>query len=152
MDGTVVNNAWKQELYDQIDGITETAWTAVPFNSSNFSALAPGVWTVVAGNQLAYAWQRNPGTKTVLLQVSVSNSTLSGGATSTLYINLPAGVPLPAGSLNAPLTYFAGAQLCGVVAIDYNVAYLRLLRDFFGTAWPVGGNLYVAFQVTYQHL
>ena len=43
--GTVLNSAWKQELYNQIDGTVGT-WTEVPFNAGHFTGTAPMTWTV----------------------------------------------------------------------------------------------------------
>ena len=54
--GTIIDNAWKQELYNQIDadvaavagGMPPTAWTNVPFSAANFSANGAMTWTVGA--------------------------------------------------------------------------------------------------------
>jgi len=34
--GTVIDNVWKTELYNQIDGLAGGAWVDVPFNPANF--------------------------------------------------------------------------------------------------------------------
>lgn len=47
--GTVLNNAWKQELYGQIDGVVGVP-VDVPFNAARFAAYPSGSWTVAAGN------------------------------------------------------------------------------------------------------
>jgi hypothetical protein len=51
--GTIINNAWKQEFYNQIDAallpIAPSPWVAVPFAAGNFSAPV-GTWTVASGN------------------------------------------------------------------------------------------------------
>jgi len=45
--GTIINNAWKSELYDQIDGAIGL-WTDVGFFASNFNGQNGGTWTVGA--------------------------------------------------------------------------------------------------------
>jgi len=46
--GTIINNAWKTELYNQIDGALGSGgnWVDVAFNAANFSAAGGGTWTV----------------------------------------------------------------------------------------------------------
>ena len=53
--GTILNNAWKQELYDQIDG--QGMWIVPPFVASDyFVNIGTGTWTVEAGDVLACAY------------------------------------------------------------------------------------------------
>jgi hypothetical protein len=50
--GTIINNAWKTELYNQIDAADAAlgvgGWQNVPFSAANFSAMGGGTWTVDA--------------------------------------------------------------------------------------------------------
>ena len=50
--GTILNNAWKQELYGQIDAlrIQASGPGSTPFTAANFTAASPMVWTVEAGD------------------------------------------------------------------------------------------------------
>lgn len=122
--GTIINNAWKQELYDQIDGVVSPAtalWTAVPFSAANFSATAPMVWTVGAAaifrNRYAIAgkvlfWS-------VYLSWFAGGNVLSGSPSSSLKIAFPGGVAGP-GQQMQPIDYCAGitgaANVCGLYA------------------------------------
>jgi len=78
--GTVVNNPWKQEFYDQIDAVLGPAsalpapgaagnlmtstgalwastppgvWVPVPYNAANFTGVGGGTWTVPAACVMA---------------------------------------------------------------------------------------------------
>jgi len=145
--GTVLDNAWKQELYDQIDGTVGGIWQYPAFAAGNFSAAAPGVWTVSAGQVLTQRWQLSG--KTIRYQVHVSGAPLTGGNTAALTINLFGGVPY--GAARFPLTYFVDTQQqCGVAEINSGVNYLSLARDFFGTPWTSGKSIYLAFAITYE--
>jgi hypothetical protein len=50
--GTIINNAWKSELYDQIDGAIGL-WTDVGFFASNFNGQNGGTWTVGAASVIS---------------------------------------------------------------------------------------------------
>jgi hypothetical protein len=146
--GTPIDNAWKQEFYDQIDDYVSGVWQYPAFNAGNFSAQAPGVWTVTAGQVAMQRWQRFSG-RTICYQVYVNGGALSGGNCSALYINLFGAVPY--GSPAFPLTYFNQTQQqCGVVTLGSGVNYLTLQRDFFGTPWVAGQGIYLAFSIEYE--
>lgn len=85
--GTVLNNAWKQELYDQIDAAAGGAWIDVPYNAANFTADG-ATWTVLAGDQRTYAYVLNG--KTMTLAISLVGSTLSASSAG-LHIAIPGG-------------------------------------------------------------
>lgn len=49
--GTIINNAWKTELYNQIDAADAAAggvWVPVAYNAADFTAAGGGTWTVPA--------------------------------------------------------------------------------------------------------
>jgi hypothetical protein len=147
-DGTVLDNAWKQQLYDQIDGYVSGVWQYPAFAAGNFSAAAPGIWTVTSGQVLTQRWQR-VSSKTVCYQVHINGAILSGGNSTTLYINLFGAVPFGAAAI--PCTYFVDtAQQSGVVQINSGTSYLSVNRDFFGTPWTNTKAIYLAFSVTYE--
>ena len=56
--GTIINNAWKQELYGQIDGLILN-WTPVPFNASNFTGSGSMVWTIGAASVILNRYARH---------------------------------------------------------------------------------------------
>jgi hypothetical protein len=84
--GTIINNAWKQEFYNQIDALIGP-WVAVPFSAADFTASA-GAWTVSAGNI-----QNNRYTQigqTVIWSLSITGSSLTA-TPAELYIRMPSG-------------------------------------------------------------
>jgi hypothetical protein len=62
--GTVIDNAWKTELYNQIDASFAQPWAAVPFSAGNFwpgvtaAMVATNVYSVI-GNTLFWMVQLN---------------------------------------------------------------------------------------------
>src|SRR4249920_1015349 len=92
--GTVIDNAWKTELYNQIDGGIGGGWTNVPFNAADYSAAAPMVWTVGAAAIIRNRY-------TIVNKILVWSfylswfsgaNVLSGSPSPTLNIKLPAGL------------------------------------------------------------
>jgi hypothetical protein len=147
--GTSLDNAWKQELYGQIDGalgqqftkdsaqdaklalINTGAWTDVPFNAANFSALAPMTWTVGAS-----AVVRNRYTisgKTLIWSFYISwfsgVSVLGGSPALSLRLAMPPGC-VAQGPQMLPVAFAAGVgavPLNGLYAAT-NGALLELNR------------------------
>jgi hypothetical protein len=61
--GTVIDNAWKQQFYDQIDAFMLPVADmgevkAVPFNAANFAGGPGGTWTVAVGHVVANHYVR----------------------------------------------------------------------------------------------
>ena len=95
--GTVINNAWKQQFYDQIDAAFAAApvvgqWTAVPYSAANFTAIGGMTWTVAAGDQVTFAYALI--NKVAILSLALVGTTIGGTVGSTLYVTLP-GALLP---------------------------------------------------------
>src|SRR4029434_5791870 len=95
--GTIINNAWKTEFYNQIDAALPTsgAWTAIPFNAAHYTAAGGGTWTVGAPSFI----QNRYTTIGKMLHWSVFISWGSGastiaGAVTALQVALPAGLTL----------------------------------------------------------
>jgi hypothetical protein len=86
--GTIINNAWKTELYNQIDGITVTppAWIAVPHSAANFTA-STGTWTVDAADQVNYSYSI-VNANTIALTFDLRTTSVSA-STQFLYLKLP---------------------------------------------------------------
>jgi hypothetical protein len=145
--GTIINNAWKTEFYNQIDAAVAAsapgAVTDVPFNAANFTTPDAGAtWTVTAG-QATYFYTVNGKLVTVSLQIAASVIT---GSPIFLHVALPIGTLARAGGV--PLTYYsAGQQGTGFARLDVTTNLVKLLRDVAGTAWVATGslNLYVQF-------
>ena len=92
--GTIINSAWKVELYDQIDAAIVTglapAWENVPFNAANFSGQAPMTWTVGAAAITRNKCVRNG--KTLIWSFYISwfaGSNVLGGTPSNTLILVP---------------------------------------------------------------
>jgi hypothetical protein len=90
--GTVLNNAVKTELYNQIDtalaGIQTLIgnWIDVPYNAANFMA-STGTWTVESADVYVYSYCVIG--KTCIVSVFVNATSVSTNA--ALYIAIPGG-------------------------------------------------------------
>lgn len=86
--GTIINNAWKTEFYNQIDAADATvgAWVDVPYAATNFTS-GTGTWTVASGDQLTFGYAR-VGRLTTFL-IALATTTLSGSTSTQLRILLP---------------------------------------------------------------
>lgn len=127
--GTILNNAWKQELYGQIDAFVGP-WIDVPFNAANFAATG-GTWTVTAPSVGRYSYAI-VGT-TLLVQLYITGTTI-GGSPSSLNVQLPAAIKAWQGGSFA--TNIGG--LTGVLLQQGQGISMTLYRDILGTPWPAG--------------
>jgi hypothetical protein len=91
--GTVLNNAWKQQLYDQIDAALPPAtvippWNTVPWDAVNFWA-SSGIWTVESADQINISYMMiTPAT--MFLSVDIRGTSISI-ATQFLHMRVPGG-------------------------------------------------------------
>ena len=83
--GTVLNNAWKQEFYNQIDTLVGI-WTPIPFNAANYTAAPAGTWVLQASDQTTLQYIRIG--QFVTIAISIASSTITGTPT-WLQIALP---------------------------------------------------------------
>jgi hypothetical protein len=91
--GTVINTAWKTELYNQIDAallLAAGAWVTPAFSAGNFTANGAMTWTVDAGDVLSYRYVKHG--STVFLNIYLVTTSVGGTPNSELRIALPAGV------------------------------------------------------------
>jgi hypothetical protein len=131
--GTVINNAWKQQLYDQIDA-ADTAmgtWTSVPYNAANFTASA-GTWVVAAGDVAAYQYALIG--KILLLNFFLNTTTVTGSP-ATLRLALPAGLIAASGARSIIQVLDAGTQRYGMASAGAGLAYIELYSIPAGTPW-----------------
>ena len=148
--GTVINNAWKQQFYDQIDAALVTvappgAWTQLGYNGAVYSA-ASGTWTVEAGDFLYYRYVVIG--KTVIFCFGVQTSTTSA-ATADVRIALPAGIVPNAAALAVIRGIDAGAGQAAYAVISWNVPYVACSK-FSGT-WAAQTNaLAVAGEIVFE--
>ena len=132
--GTILNNAWKQELYGQIDGLAAAPWVTPAFVASDYFTTTGGAsWTVAAGNVLQCVYCVMGRLLFFDLQL---NATTIGGAPVQLirkpFGNIPIGVHSSGGAfpflVNAPGSF--GMWTTG--------ANLNLFQNFVGGAWAAG--------------
>ena len=127
--GTVINNAWKQQFYDQIDaavgaGGTLGAWVDIPYNAANFTA-GTGLWTVEAGDQLTLGYAINGKLATVLFHLETTTITVQ---TSFLQITLPAALTAFRRCRIPYVNY--GPTAIGMAELTQNLARIQLYT------WP----------------
>ena len=102
--GTVIDNAWKTELYNQIDGLAGGVWTDVPFNPANF-------WSDVTGGMV----QTNRYmvmNKTMFWIMQVFNATVPNPLSPYLPFILPGGLQTP-GMIGPLARAFDGTETTG---------------------------------------
>ena len=129
--GTIINNAWKQEIYNQIDAFVGGPLITVPFLASDFSANNGAVWTVT-GAPMKYAVIAG---RWVYVTGAITASTLSGPAPTSL------GVKIPGGLINA-------AQVVGVAKISHStLAWENMIAECVagGTAFTFNRSGYAPF-------
>jgi hypothetical protein len=139
--GTIINNAWKQEFYNQIDALAGGTWSPVPFNAGDFFCDA-GTWTVpsVAAQRFMVLG------KTLRYHVYIPTSTIAGA--SQLGIKLPAGYAVAAELHDLVLINDGGAFVAGahLYALPSN-SNLTIVR--MSGAWG-GGNTGVYVSTTIE--
>ena len=149
--GTVINNAWKQQFYDQIDAALPAplgAWTDVAYAAANYTA-STGTWTMAAGGQQNYLWLMIG--KVVYLHFWISPSTTSA-ATTELRIAIPAAVPQAFRSFYAPILGMNGttALATPIAVVRPSDARIHLQMNLDGTVqFPATTTLGVAGQLIY---
>jgi hypothetical protein len=136
--GTVINNAWKQEFYDQIDASLGGTWTAIPYNPANFTAQA-GTWTVEAADILNFSYTTIG--KTMIINFFFESTSVLG-ATADLRAAIPAGKRAAAYTQQTCRAVNAGgAPTVGLVAVSPNGTYLEFYPDLTAsTTWTAATN------------
>jgi hypothetical protein len=150
--GTILNNAWKQELYNQIDAYVAATWVDIPFASATFSATggAGGVWTVGAANIQTLGYVLNGNTVTLAFSL-VNNMPLTATA-GQLIITLPT-LPTSVRYVTSPFSYFIGT-LAGTGMIERNtgVTHVSLVPALGGSLWPAASTMYLMGEITFPRV
>jgi hypothetical protein len=138
-DGTVIDNAWKQEFYDQIDayvGQPAGPWIDIPFNQFFFGASQP-VWIVEAADQVTFAYAML-GPKTMAIQLYLVGTSLSTNWADSLNVVVPNGQTLNTRYQGGSVAYKnAGTAGTGTIFSAAGTV-LNIYRDLTPTAWNVG--------------
>jgi hypothetical protein len=143
--GTILNNAWKTEFYNQIDGVVQGAWVNVPFAAGNFSATSPMTWPVIAANQVTYMYLKTG--DSVVFVFNIQNSTIGGTAALDLMLALPAGMIAAKQVAGTIRTRSNGVGAVGYSIIVAGENLLRC-RSVAHTPWAVSsGNNDVLGQI-----
>jgi len=127
--GTIISNAWKQELYGQIDAALGV-WQDIPYAAGNFVP-SSGTWAVPPASQTAFAYQITG--KTIVVQVYLSSTTVTG-TPAALNVILPVAANRP----NAQTFALSSAAGVGAGFATMSATTLTLYRDLLGTPWPAG--------------
>lgn len=146
--GTIINNAWKTELYNQIDGYVRGNAYEVPYDGSMFSA-SSGTLTVSSG---AYQFIRfTMLDKTAFFYMSISGAVTSA-STVRLFITLPPGlVPTTTRALSVPaITYYIPGGGAGTGYVELGGTNVNMLRDMLGTPWPAASGILLTGQWFYE--
>lgn len=94
--GTIINNAWKTEFYNQIDAVAGGAWTARAFNAANYYPEPPLTWTPIAAQIYLdrYTYLGN----LLIWHVKMSDITLGGAPGAHIHVKLPGSRLVPIAS------------------------------------------------------
>ena len=134
--GTILNNAWKQELYGQIDSYVQGAWNAKTFNAGDWTVSAGGTITLSAANVARDAWLVIG--KTVYFDIRLTGVQLGG--TAPLIITR---ATYPGGSIKAissgPLLHSHAGAIGQFVTVVGTPGQINFFRDWLGSAWTLGG-------------
>jgi hypothetical protein len=126
--GTIINNAEKSLLYDQIDAYVGGDWVEIPPIAGNFTADGGVIW---APAQAVY-WFVSLGRNTAVVSLYLNPGTLSG-STASLYVAGPV-LNLHA-SQAGPFYYFAGGTTgCGMWGVSSGNR-IQFVRDIPATPW-----------------
>ena len=147
--GTVINNAWKQELYDQIDGLVVPigTWINTPFSAADYSASGAMTWTVEAGDVIFDTYCLIG--KSMFWSFDLNATAIGGTAGTQLRKKLPAGL-VPASNVLFPIWV---ANPTGTVSMGNVNAASRWLELYptptLSVAWTLGAAR-VAANVLFQ--
>lgn len=156
--GTVFENAWKQELYNQIDALVAPAlgplgpWTAVPFNAGNFSGGGSMVWTVEAGDILQNRYQLIG--KTLLWSVYLFTTSISGTPGPQLRINLPiVGAVAATTRFLMPVAYIGDGGVNGSGYVEtVGGTYIAISKINLANFTVAANGLHLAFTTVFEIL
>lgn len=126
--GTIINNAWKTEFYNQIDGLVCPAWTA--FTPANI--------TDASGNPLTNSIQacryRRLGNDIVIWHFTMDSISV-GTSTASIFLS---GVPFGfVGTQYNPV-----AQASAAAVVDSYSTFQARLRRFDQTNWAPGAYFF----------
>ena len=146
--GTVINNAWKQEFYNQIDDLTTAMlplWTPVPFTAAYFTA-ATGTWTVPAGSVTSYHYAVMG--KILFLNVVIGAATTLSATTASVKIFLPPGYTL-AQTIQGPFSLiYQGTWVPGFVFAPAGQSQITFYPNTGATGTFAAGNLLLSTFLT----
>lgn len=86
--GTILNNAQKTSLYDQIDGLIGE-WTDVAFSAGNFTGNGSMTWTLASGDASTNRYVKH--NKTLTWSVFLITTSVGGTPSTDLQIAVPGG-------------------------------------------------------------
>jgi len=138
--GTILNNAAKTQLYDQIDGAlaqvapaADGQWVATPFNAAHYQAAGGGTWTVDGGAVIVNRYTIIG--KTMIWSLYLSwfsgGNTIAGAVTSAL-------ITIPAGKIGSTFTFHRQYGVPGGAIADVEVTGQGSYIQITPTA---GGNI-----------
>jgi hypothetical protein len=127
--GTIINNAWKQELYDQIDGIAAVGnWTPVDASGAGLVLDATGIYVATSSAILVWGSVQFPAT------TNTANALLDG-------------LPFSAGLINAGgFTTYGLASTVHIPAFTTQIFLLnasgsqRTNLEMSGALWIFAGQ------------
>ena len=138
--GTVLNNAWKQELYNQIDGLGVDVighWNLVPYTAGDYTTNGAMTWTVTAGNIVAYRYCIVG--DYALVVVDVANTTVGGTPNTQLIVKLPTALQnkIAAATITPCwVTQLTGGGTIGVCSLQQtNMTFFKTAA--LGPAWSL---------------
>jgi hypothetical protein len=137
LTGTILNNAWLQTIYNQVDTAIGAAFTPIAFNAAHFFAGAGGTWTVAG----VVTWGACRTNNIVTLFLHIDESTVAGTPTF-LHVAIPPTVPAShTVGIAFPFTNGAVAAT-GFCLVDHASQRLFLgVNPAFNVNWTAGPGM-----------
>ena len=132
--GTVINNAWKQQLYDQIDQAFGL-WVPVPYSAADFTTEAGANWIVEAGDVTTLRYTIIGKTLFLAFRIFPTSVTV---AASELRMQVPGGNVLASTIITTIRAIDPGGEAAGFASATAGAAYLIFKR--FNASWGISTN------------
>ena len=148
--GTILNNAWLQTIYGQIDALAVPA-VNVPYSAANYTA-AGATWVPSgAAFQATLRYQQLREHRLVCLQFDLGGNAAISAATSSLFLAIP-GMPPALATAHSSMAYWIEPGI-GMGLVSITGASLAFNRDIAGTSWPAQATVihYMRGQIFYTY-
>lgn len=140
----------KLGIFERNRTVAMGEWTSVAFNAANFTSVGGGTaWTVIAANQVTYAYTVIG--KTLIVVFSITGTNVTGTPTE-LGIAIPGGFTVAKTALVPFRVFDAGTGKFGIAEADAGTTKIRLFTSVGGAGWAAtaGSDTYAQGTITLE--